>query len=79
MASVEPVHRSQLRVAGSKVDTYLSFKNTQDNGMGIPMPSGRVRVSKLDVADSSPCLSVKIVSHAKNEAILSSWALLSTW
>jgi hypothetical protein len=36
-----------------KVDTYLSFKNTQENGMGIPMPSGRVRVSKLDTADGS--------------------------
>lgn len=36
-----------------KVDTYLSFKNTKENGMGIPMPAGRVRVSKLDTADGS--------------------------
>jgi hypothetical protein len=36
-----------------KVDTYLSFKNTQENAMGIPMPAGRVRVSKLDTADGS--------------------------
>ena len=36
-----------------KVDTYLGFKNSQENGMGVPMPSGRVRVSKLDTADGS--------------------------
>ena len=36
-----------------KVDTYLSFENAQENGMGIPMPRGRVRVSKLDTADGS--------------------------
>jgi len=36
-----------------KVDTYLSFKNAQENGMGVPMPAGRVRVSKLDTDDGS--------------------------
>jgi hypothetical protein len=60
-------------VAGSKkVDTYLSFKNTQDNGMGIPMPSGRVRVSKLDVADGSlEFIGEDRIDHTpKNETIL---------
>lgn len=36
-----------------KVDTYLRFKNTKENGLGIPLPSGRIRVSKLDPADAS--------------------------
>lgn len=36
-----------------KVDSYLSFKNSKENGMGVPLPSGRVRVSKLDTADGS--------------------------
>ena len=36
-----------------KVDTYLSFKNANENGMGVPLPAGRVRVSKLDTADGS--------------------------
>jgi hypothetical protein len=36
-----------------KVDTYLSFQNSKENGMGVPMPAGRVRVSKLDSADDS--------------------------
>jgi len=36
-----------------KVDTYLSFHNSKENAMGVPMPAGRVRVSKLDNTDDS--------------------------
>jgi hypothetical protein len=55
-----------------KVDTYLSFKNIQENGMGIPMPLGRVRVSKLDTADGSlEFIGEDRIDHTpKNETIL---------
>ncbi len=55
-----------------KVDTYLSFKNTKENGMGVPMPSGRVRVSKLDTADGSmEFIGEDRIDHTpKNETIL---------
>ncbi len=36
-----------------KVDSYLMFRNTKETGMGVPLPAGRVRVSKLDTADGS--------------------------
>ena len=36
-----------------KVDVYLNFKNAQANNMGMPLPAGRVRVSKLDDADKT--------------------------
>lgn len=36
-----------------RVDSYLSFRNRQENGMGVPLPAGRVRVSKQDPADGS--------------------------
>lgn len=36
-----------------KVDIYLRFKNDKESGMGMPLPSGRIRVSKLDPADGS--------------------------
>lgn len=39
--------------SNKKVDTYLQFKNKKDIGMGMPLPSGRIRVSKLDAADGS--------------------------
>ncbi len=34
-----------------KVDVYLKFKNAKDNNMGMPLPSGRIRVNKMDNAD----------------------------
>jgi hypothetical protein len=55
-----------------KVDTYLSFKNTKENRMGVPMPAGRVRVSKLDTADDSlEFIGEDRIDHTpRNETIL---------
>jgi hypothetical protein len=36
-----------------KVDVYLEFKNDKAYGLGVPLPSGRLRVSQLDKADGS--------------------------
>ena len=55
-----------------KVDTWLSFKNREENGMGVPLPSGRVRVSKLDTADGSlEFIGEDRIDHTpKNETLL---------
>jgi len=34
-----------------KVDIYLGFRNGADQSLGMPLPAGRVRVSKVDPAD----------------------------
>jgi hypothetical protein len=36
-----------------KVDTYLQFTNDKASGLGMPLPAGRIRVSRLDLADDS--------------------------
>jgi hypothetical protein len=36
-----------------KVEAWLEVKNGQEQGLGVPLPAGRVRVSKLDPADGS--------------------------
>lgn len=36
-----------------KVDTYLEFTNDKASGLGVPLPAGRIRVSRLDSADDS--------------------------
>ena len=36
-----------------KVDVYLEFKNDKQFGLGVPLPSGRIRVSQLDATDGS--------------------------
>ncbi|MFG0246654.1 MAG: DUF4139 domain-containing protein [Phycisphaerales bacterium JB052] len=37
----------------TKVQVFLQFDNKEDEGLGMPLPSGRVRVSQLDDADGS--------------------------
>jgi hypothetical protein len=39
--------------ANKKVDVYLRLKNALSTGLGIPLPAGKIRVSKLDEADAS--------------------------
>ena len=37
----------------TKVATYLQFRNDKASGLGVPLPAGRMRVSRLDAADNS--------------------------
>lgn len=55
-----------------KVDVYLGFKNAAEHSMGIPLPSGRIRVSKLDPADQSlEFVGEDTIDHTpKNEKVL---------
>ena len=39
--------------ANKKVDVYLRVKNAAANGLGVPLPAGKIRVSKLDGADGN--------------------------
>ena len=39
--------------SNKKIDIYLRFKNEKEIGMGMPLPSGRIRVSQLDPADDT--------------------------
>ncbi len=39
--------------SNKKVDAYLQFENEKRHGLGLPLPSGRIRVAKLDDADGS--------------------------
>jgi hypothetical protein len=39
--------------SNKKVDVYLEFRNDKQYGLGVPLPAGRIRVSKLDAGDGS--------------------------
>jgi hypothetical protein len=58
--------------SNKKVDVYLSFKNAQANNMGMPLPAGRIRVSKLDDADKTlEFIGEDVIDHTpKNEKVL---------
>lgn len=55
-----------------KVDVYLQFANAEANGMGMPLPAGRVRVSKLDPADQTlEFIGEDTIDHTpRNEKVL---------
>ncbi|HUL95347.1 MAG TPA: hypothetical protein VLT89_05015 [Usitatibacter sp.] len=47
------IDRNPGVTSNRKVDVYLRVKNAAANGLGIPLPAGKLRVSKLDPADRS--------------------------
>ena len=55
-----------------KVDVYLQFKNAENNNMGMPLPAGRVRVSKQDPADQTlEFIGEDVIDHTpRNENLL---------
>ena len=55
-----------------KVDVYLGFRNGRENNMGMPLPAGRVRVSKSDSADKSlEFIGEDVIDHTPaNEKVL---------
>jgi hypothetical protein len=57
--------------SNKKVDVYLGFKNGEAQHMGMPLPAGRVRVSKMDGADKSlEFIGEDVIDHTpKNEKV----------
>jgi hypothetical protein len=45
--------RNPGSAATTRVQSYLEFRNDAASGLGVPLPAGRVRVSRLDSADGS--------------------------
>ena len=64
--------RSYGTQSNKKLDVYLGFKNAQENNMGMPLPAGRIRVSKLDDADKTlEFIGEDVIDHTpKNEKVL---------
>ncbi len=58
--------------SNKKVDIYLRFKNEKKIGMGMPLPSGRIRVSQRDKADDTlEFIGEDVIDHTpKNEEVL---------
>ncbi len=55
-----------------KVDVYLGFRNVEQNNMGMPLPAGRIRVSKADAADGTlEFIGEDAIDHTpRNEKVL---------
>jgi hypothetical protein len=58
--------------SNKKVDVYLQIRNSEKNGLGIPLPAGRIRVYKTDAADGSrEFIGEDVIQHTpKDEDVL---------
>jgi len=52
-ASVKKIFTFEPRLDNKKVRVNLEFINSKNNGLGMPLPAGKVRVYKEDPADNS--------------------------
>ncbi|MDR1695340.1 MAG: hypothetical protein LBR69_01720 [Endomicrobium sp.] len=55
---------------GRKVTVTLDFKNSKENGLGIPLPKGKVRVSKYD-GGSMEFIGEDMIDHTAKDAKIS--------
>lgn len=54
--------------SNKKVDIYLRFENAEENGMGIPLPAGKLRVYKRDEGDDTlEFIGEDIIQHTPRE------------
>ncbi len=58
--------------SNKKVDVYLSLKNTKENGLGVPLPAGKIRVAQLDPADKSlEFIGEDLIQHTPRDEMVS--------
>jgi len=58
--------------SNKKVDVYLMLTNSEENGLGIPLPAGRIRVYKRDEADGAKeFIGEDVIQHTpKDEKVM---------
>ena len=63
--------RAMGATTGAKVDSYLVFRNDKASGLGLPLPAGRLRVSRLDAADGSlEFIGEDVIDHTPRDETL---------
>ncbi|MCK9329582.1 MAG: hypothetical protein M0Q94_06870 [Candidatus Cloacimonetes bacterium] len=61
----------QYRVSQSEVDVLISFKNSKEDGLGVPLPKGNVNFYEIDESDhTAQFVGVNSINHTSiNEEI----------
>jgi hypothetical protein len=56
---------------GTRVSSFVEFRNDAASGLGVPLPAGRVRVSRIDAADGSlEFIGEDVINHTpKDETV----------
>lgn len=60
-----------LDAGNKKVDVYLKLVNKEENGLGVPLPAGRIRVNQRDDDGSLEFIGESLIDHTpRNEDVL---------
>ncbi len=63
-----PVAENNLFRAATHAKVYLRFINSEANHMGMPLPAGRIRLSKIDPADQTmEFIGEDVISHTPRD------------
>ncbi|MEL7297660.1 MAG: DUF4139 domain-containing protein [Pseudomonadota bacterium] len=66
--------RSFMPAGSDKVNAFIEFDNKQTQGLGMPLPAGRVRVSQADDADGSlEFIGEDVIEHTPRNESLRIW------
>ena len=70
-ANVKKIYTFEPRLSDKKIRVNLEFVNSKKNGLGMPLPAGKVRVYKEDPADNSlEFIGEDLLDHTpKNEKV----------
>ena len=65
------LEREQGARMAARVDSFLVLRNDKASGLGVPLPAGRIRVSRLDAADGAlEFIGEDVISHTpKDETV----------
>lgn len=69
-AEVEKIYSYDGEYHGKKVNVRLEFKNSKENGLGMPLPRGKVRVYKRDSDDSQEFIGEDAIDHTPKDETL---------
>lgn len=55
------------RVGGQDIEVLLKFRNSEESGLGMPLPAGKIRMTKLDSDGSEEFLGEDRIDHTPKD------------
>lgn len=64
---IKKLYRYTAADGAKDVNVVVSFKNSEANGMGMPLPAGKIRLTKLDTDGSEEFLGEDQIDHTPKD------------
>ena len=64
---VKKIYRYNAVEGAKDVNVVMSFKNSEQNGLGMPLPAGKIRMTKLDTDGSQEFLGEDKIDHTPKD------------